>query len=296
MIINNGPIGRKFNPLKDLLIKFEDDSDYSFLNLTGINNKYKLYKEGIRWCLLIFSSCDINFLKKNKRIDIGLIGGGGGGGENRNAANADDSAGGGGGAGGERVTQYSQVFQPQIYQLTIGAGGAFKKNGDNSSIAYNGDIIFEANGGLAGAAPIPTTNDQIYWEGAWYDRLNYANGGIGGNGGSSNTIEKTYIYSSYGGDGSAKQAWAASGEDGMSLFSSSILQGQQDMIIVGAGGGGGHGFQYSGGTFLGNGAAGLCGNGSIYGKGGTGQLHKEPSELANVSTAGEAGLIIIRSY
>ena len=293
MLINNGPIGGKFNPLKNLLIKFEDDSDYSFLNLTGIDNKYKLYKEGTKWCLFVYSSCNINFLKVAKKIDIGLVGGGGGGGNAGTAVNDPTSAGGGGGAGGERITQYSLIFQPQICQLIVGGRVDSQIDGSSSSIIYNGNTTLEAHGGLSGNAPIPTTNSGYTFDGVWYPQLNYNNGGIGGNGGSSNGAVKTYEFSAYGGNGSSgANAQAKSGEDGQSLFQSSILTNQEDLIIVGGGGGGGYGMTYSGSALQGYGSPGNYGSGTSYGRGGRGVSTETAANTDIIK--GNPGLIIIR--
>jgi hypothetical protein len=73
-IINNGPIGGKFNPLKDILIKIPGGG---FVNIDiASSDGFCLFEpNGEDWNLTILKTCLIQFKQKVK-TDICLIGGG----------------------------------------------------------------------------------------------------------------------------------------------------------------------------------------------------------------------------
>lgn len=275
MIINNGPIGRRFNPLKDLLIKFENGS-FNKLNRDGENNKYFLAYPPNQsdWYLIIFDSCYLEFTKEIENIEIGLIGAGGGGGghtpsDGNGHYNDYVSAGAGGGAGGYKVTKMIETFEKDIYQLTIGAPDENYGDGGKTSIKNQlNTFIIEANGGLAGK------NSTGYWH--WAENgysYEYRSAGAGGEG--TYPVDVSYLNvpigtidspsSASGGDGTTGHSDINSGDSiptaeaggyGKSLFTKSLFQSGftfndeiiSDMIIVGAGGGGGGSTAYQYGT------------------------------------------------
>lgn len=126
MIINNGPIGSvKFNPLKDLLIKYGTQTEYSNITTSGVENIYKFGQDttGKKWEVAFLTSCQVQLRKNLKKCDIFLVGGGNPGGDGNKKANDGDSRifkGGNGGRGGGLLTQFNISFLKNNYNFIIG--------------------------------------------------------------------------------------------------------------------------------------------------------------------------------
>lgn len=110
--------------------------------------------------LMVSSARNIKFSKDVKQLDVTVVGGGGsGGGCARGYRNNDregSASSGGGGGGGYCVFEENYSFIPnQIYNITIGTGGAIPKwNEDGNDGGKSSFNDLTANGGTGGKAPV----------------------------------------------------------------------------------------------------------------------------------------------
>lgn len=164
MIINNGPIGGKFNPLKDLKFSFsivENDNSSNYEDvLLEIAEQKKIcsfIKNDNKWELKILQNCNIKFTKQAKNIIVFMVGGGDGG----NCGSAGFSS------------AHDSLGRPTYYEHDGGQGG----NGGKSIqtlFSFNRNIFYKFNIGEGGKGGYFTDNSgEEYYDGAWHTYYQY---------------------------------------------------------------------------------------------------------------------------
>lgn len=272
MIINNGPIGSKFNPKKDLLFKTSSNSDFVSYDIASASGCCLLEQNGKNWDLKILENCYIQFIKKFKG-NIFLVGGGAKG-KTGNRTSDSEYSGGAGGNGGNCLLLTNQTVQKlENYQCIIGLGSTDQSTrGGSTKIVLNENTV-EATGGLnetidnrdygIGGAGGGYNNGKFTQantnatkiNGYYYHNKYY---GAGGGGGSATNHNAPDNFSScHGGAGGITGGGNGAGYYNGSNYSGDAQQGQSN---YGAGGGGGKGSNYSGSsnnTSGGNGGSGV---------------------------------------
>lgn len=267
MIINNVPMGGKFNPLKDILIAAPpaNDSDTPIFYPIADNNVNSLcsYKddEDKDWHLELLKNCLIKF-KKKVELDISAVGGGGSGARL-----------GYGGDGGYIEEKENESFiKNQIYSVNIGQGGNWEdgveqKNNfgvsetDESKLPYG--IYFKRG-------------EDTYIRLIKNEENTLIIGAYGGNNGktSDSGIERSY---GKGGYSPADNSGKGIGNGGNGKNGLPLKFNKNQKLFYAAGGGGGQGI-YGDYTYH--------GHGRTYGYGGYGSKDDENNQ---VRWGGEGG-------
>jgi hypothetical protein len=210
----------------------ENNQDFYNLGFSGTRNTNYIIKY-----IPISDSFHVSFISTNTQtitipvnciVDILVVGGGGGGGTRH---------GGGGGAGGLIYVQ-NYTLVSGSYFITVGNGGGSGANGQNSSIKFNNNDIFNAIGGGAGGS----------WDtGAGRTGGSGGGGGFGGaigttnqgNNGGTVSGSSTYKHGGGGGAGSAgiSGTFTKCGNGGIGR---QINITGLDVWYAGGGGGGSH--------------------------------------------------------
>lgn len=227
-------------------------------------------------------------------VDYLVVAGGGGGG---GSGGANSSIGAGGGAGGMIEGVNHSVTANQAYVITVGAGGASDRKGNNS--VFDGiTAIGGGLGGQSGPGGAGGSGGGAGSDGSWY-------AGGAGTTGQGNKGGDTYAvpYFSTGGGGGAGGAGvngapSQSGTGGVGKASS--ISGAS---VIYAGGGGGGAAVWAGGSAAGAGGSGGGGGGGYNGAsggspgtpnrgaGGGGSANYDP---ASGGGSGGSGIVIIR--
>ena len=141
---------------------------------------------------IIFKTGNCSFIVKSGGItcDILMIGGGGGGGYS-----------GGGGGAGACIIAFTHKFSAGLYNVNVGAGGTCDKNGGDSSIYKDNNLLYLAKGGGSGATDKNDGNDGGCGGGAG---RGYGSKRLGGKNVGTNIVPTTegpyFVYGSKGGD------------------------------------------------------------------------------------------------
>ena len=263
MIINNGPIGSvKFDPLKDLLIKYGTQTEYSNITTSGVANIYKFGQDttGKKWEVAFLTSCQVQFLKNLKKCDIFLVGGGNPGG-NGNTWNGQDFKGGNGGRGGGLLTQFNISFLKNNYNFIIGQSQEDTKI-DEIYIAQHGQGSYGGIGAYATAGPVEQNGSTTNYSNDYLAEGKKAFNDTG------SLLYQDYKFGAGGGGGGK-------------------LVGAADLGSDGGASGGGHGGNGSGDD---NGKSGTANSGG----GGGGGSAAGSRTNGTAGGAGGSGIIIIR--
>ena len=225
-------------------------------------------------------------LHQSVLVDLFLCGGGAGGGQGYSkpkysGSSATNRSGGHGGGGGHTFTQKKLELQKGTeYLATIGAGGASKKNGGDTSF-----LQYTATGGVAGGSAQTSYSSGTF---------TFPAGSSGGSGGGTGAVY--YVYSDGDIDNYAATAGGTDGGNGgkSSKYNAQGIGqgtttrefGDADGILYSTGGAGG---AYNDNTY--DAAADNTGNG---GRGGGGNAGNTGNGVYTAGAAGGSGIISIR--
>lgn len=232
--------------------------------------------------------------------DIFCVGGGGGGSNGRSASR--DHYGGGGGAGGYTTTANNvAVSGGQSLTVVVGAGGSAGNNGSASSVSRSGAVLCSANGG-AGGETGTSYGVQDGGDGGSGGGGGGASGNpgySGGNGGSNGGNGASAASASNGGSGQGRttRAWGSSSG---TLYSGGGGGGSNPATTAktrpsgGSGGGGAGGARDESGNAQRNGIAGTANTGGG-GGGGAGAQYSGSNPIGS-GAAGGSGIVLIRFH
>jgi hypothetical protein len=247
--------------------RFTAVADFSFISSGGVATGGDITDvEGYRYHIFN-SSNNLTVSSGSGNVEYAIVAGGGGGG-----VSGGWEAGGGGGAGGMLTGTISINTASSPYTITVGAGGAARTTGSNSSA-----FSLTANGGGKGGVGI----DSVYA------------GGPGGSGGGATTGSGglgTTGQGSNGGSGIATGTQCNIGGPGGG-GKSAVGLSSKDSVRVGAPGGAGQlfGFSYyAGGGSGGNGNSNVAQIAAL-GGGGVGQTNAASAIAGTINTGGGGG-------
>lgn len=289
MIINNGPIGRKFNPLKDILVKFDGDNNFKYLSFsnnysvnTPTDIEYILNCQDMegtnfkKWYLKFFKNCQIQIIKKLK-CEIFMVGKGNDG-EYGDYANGQMGIhyGGDGGDGGKIKVYNNEILDKNsIYNIIIEDNNVNMQKQGTETYYTSSEGLIHGIGGEKG-----------YANGNRSDYEDLKNGEPGTEG-----ILKYGIYYGNGGGGSGGFSWASSSSDGYSGYYS-----------ISSGGAHGGGYNEEITQYLGGAGGGACGDGKEgyrntgSGGGAGGGGNSTVNNFRGKPGQGSYGTIIISNY
>lgn len=246
--------------------------------------QYNVRKDGV---VELLTSGTIVFLD-TKVIDVFMVGGGGAGGYQTGSGSRGS---GGGGGGYTRTVRRKNVIANQSYNVTVGAGGRTKFNGEGLSGTASGFGDFTVSGGNNG--PNNSTfmggNGGSGGGGGVHSNSNYGVGGSDGNDG-----ETGYPTSQAGGKGQGSttcefgeatgKLYAGGGGGGRYMVASSPV-----ISMGGSGGGGAGGWCSDTGKDYQPAAAGVANTGG----GGGGGVRVTASNYTNAASGG-SGIVCFR--